>query len=97
MEQFASPSGSSPLPTGPSPATRQMLKLGRLAKIGVPVVAVVGLGYGISTFMEAQNHAQQQSLQEQERLRKNAMLMEAYGDKSSLEDMQRAMEHYHKN
>jgi hypothetical protein len=56
----------------------------------------VGLGYGISTFMEAQHHAQQQSLQEQERLRKNAMLMEAYGDKSSLEDMQRALEHYHK-
>lgn len=56
----------------------------------------MGLGYGISTFMEAQSQAQQQSLQEQERLRKNAMLMEAYGDKSSLEDMQRALEHYHK-
>lgn len=66
------------------------------ANRGVPVVAVLGLGYGISTFMEAQRHAQQQSLQEEERLRKNAQLMDAYGDKSSLEDMQRALEYYHK-
>lgn len=63
---------------------------------GVPVVAVLGLGYGISTFLEAQRLAQESSLQEQERLRKNAQLMDAYGDKSSLEDMQRALEHYHK-
>lgn len=35
-------------------------------------------------------------MQEEERLRRNAQLMDAYGDKTSLEDMQRALEHYHK-
>ncbi|KAH8704920.1 hypothetical protein BGW36DRAFT_286079 [Talaromyces proteolyticus] len=96
MDQFASPSGPNPLGSRPGPTPKHVLKLGRLTKIGVPVIAVVGLGYGVSTFLEAQRRVQQQTLQEEERLRKNAQLLDAYGDKSSLEDMQRALEHYHK-
>jgi hypothetical protein len=57
---------------------------------------VLGLGYGITVMQDAQKRVQQQSTQEEERLRRNAQLMDAYGDKTSLEDMQRALEHYHK-
>lgn len=63
---------------------------------GVPIIAVLGLGYGFTVMRDAQIRVQQQSMQEEERLRQNARLMDAYGDKSSLEDMQRALEHYHK-
>jgi hypothetical protein len=45
---------------------------------------------------DAQQRSQRESMQEEERLRRNAQLMDAYGDKTSLEDMQRALEHYHK-
>lgn len=45
---------------------------------------------------DAQQRNQRESMQEEERLRRNAQLMDAYGDKTSLEDMQRALEHYHK-
>ena len=63
---------------------------------GVPIIAVIGIGYGITALRDAQQRIQRESIQEEERLRRNAQLMEAYGDKTSLEDMQRALEHYHK-
>lgn len=98
MDQFASPSGQTPLGNGANhPPTKHIVRLGRLTKIGVPIIAVMGIGYGITVMRDAQNRVQQQSMQEEERLRRNAQLMDAYGDKSSLDDMQRALEHYHKN
>lgn len=63
---------------------------------GVPIIAVLGIGYGITALRDAQQRIQRESMQEEERLRRNAQLMDAYGDKTSLEDMQRALEHYHK-
>lgn len=63
---------------------------------GVPIIAVLGIGYGITALREAQQHIERESIQEEERLRRNAQLMDAYGDKTSLEDMQRALEHYRK-
>lgn len=63
---------------------------------GVPIIAVLGIGYGITAIRDAQQRIQRESMQEEERLRRNAQLMDAYGDKTSLEDMQRALEQYHK-
>jgi hypothetical protein len=63
---------------------------------GVPIIVVLGIGYGITAIRDAQQRIQLESMQEEERLRRNAQLMDAYGDKTSLEDMQRALEQYHK-
>lgn len=63
---------------------------------GVPIIAVLGIGYGITALRDAQQRIERDSIQEEERLRRNAQLMDAYGDKTSLEDMQRALEHYRK-
>lgn len=63
---------------------------------GVPIIAVLGIGYGITAMRDTQQRIQRESMQEEERLRRNAQLMDAYGDKTSLEDMQRALEQYHK-
>jgi hypothetical protein len=61
----------------------------------VPVVAVLGAGYGVSNYLGIQYQRRSQVLQEEERLRKNALLMDAYGDKTSLEDVERALDLYH--
>lgn len=53
------------------------------------------IGLGVSNYLDSRR-LQRESLliQEEERLRRNAQLMDAYGDKDSLEDIQRALEHY---
>ncbi|OKL56337.1 hypothetical protein UA08_08370 [Talaromyces atroroseus] len=95
MDQFASSSRQTPLGNGANHPPKHIVGLGRLTKIAVPVIAVLGLGYGVTVLREAQKRVQYQSIQEEERLRQNAQLMDAYGDKTSLDDMQRALEHYH--
>ncbi|EEA28190.1 hypothetical protein TMatcc_003497 [Talaromyces marneffei ATCC 18224] len=97
MDHFASPNGQAPLGNGGSPSPRHIIRLGRMTKIGVPIIAVLGIGYGVTAMRDAQQRIQRESIQEEERLRRNAQLMDAYGDKTSLEDMQRALDHYHKN
>ncbi|EED23398.1 conserved hypothetical protein [Talaromyces stipitatus ATCC 10500] len=97
MDQFASPNGQAPLGNGGSPSPRHIIRLGRMTKIGLPIIAVLGIGYGITALRNAQQHIQRESMLEEERLRRNAQLMDAYGDKTSLDDMQRAFEQYRKN
>ena len=52
-------------------------------------------GFGIANYLtEAQAQAARYRLQEEERIRQNQKLMEAYGDKDSLHDVQKALEVY---
>ncbi|KAL1986588.1 hypothetical protein VTN96DRAFT_6166 [Rasamsonia emersonii] len=97
MSLSAAPSGQGPYANRPSPA-RGFFKIGRLGRLCLPVAAVIGIGVGISNYLDGQRLQRESFLiQEEERLQRNAQLMDAYGDKDSLEDIQRALEHYKQN
>lgn len=56
-------------------------------------------GYGVSTYRHTQvekyiTRSAELERQETERRARNAMLMDAYGEKSSLEDLEKAMAAY---
>ncbi|KAK4109071.1 hypothetical protein N656DRAFT_771246 [Canariomyces notabilis] len=61
-----------------------------------PLVAVVGAGYGIASYREAQGSQRLAAAEqaEAERRRRNAALADAYGDRSSLEELERAIKVY---
>ncbi|KAJ4415687.1 hypothetical protein N0V82_007180 [Gnomoniopsis sp. IMI 355080] len=66
----------------------------------VPTIfALVSIGYGVSAYRRTQlekYHTQsiEHERMEAERRRRNAVLMDAYGDKSSLADLEKAMALY---
>ncbi|KAJ5670569.1 uncharacterized protein N7477_005932 [Penicillium maclennaniae] len=61
----------------------------------IPVVAAVGLGfYGYNYYVETKSKIEFAELEEQKRLAANRKLMDAYGSKDSLEDVQQALEMY---
>ncbi|KAJ4385416.1 hypothetical protein N0V93_009844 [Gnomoniopsis smithogilvyi] len=66
----------------------------------VPTIfALVSIGYGISAYRHTQlekYHSQsiERERMEAERRRRDTVLMDAYGDKSSLEDLEKAMALY---
>ncbi|KUI63465.1 hypothetical protein VM1G_10333 [Cytospora mali] len=66
----------------------------------VPTIfTLVGIGYGVSAYRRNQIErylARNSDVEKQElnRSRRNAMLMDAYGEKSSLADIERAMAMY---
>ncbi|RAL11850.1 uncharacterized protein BO97DRAFT_425149 [Aspergillus homomorphus CBS 101889] len=64
----------------------------------LPVMAAIALGFGAYNHYTAESHtpvSTQQKLlaqqAEEERLRKNRALMDAYGDKETLQDIERAL------
>ncbi|KAK3389790.1 hypothetical protein B0H63DRAFT_519023 [Podospora didyma] len=64
-----------------------------------PLVALVGVGYGVAAYREGQieKHLAKTSAAEQaeaERRRKNMILADAYGDRGSLEELEHAMRVY---
>ncbi|KAL1970052.1 hypothetical protein VTN77DRAFT_6457 [Rasamsonia byssochlamydoides] len=89
MQLFATSSGPGP--------TRGSFKIGRIGRLCLPVVAVLSIGFGISNYRDSRLQREYHLIQEEERLRRNAQLMDAYGDKTSLEDIQRALEQYKEN
>ncbi|KAF7113951.1 hypothetical protein CNMCM5793_006134 [Aspergillus hiratsukae] len=91
---FATPSPHSPRPFFKRPAYPSF-KVGRAGKLYLPAMAVIAAGFGIANYLtEAQAQAARYRLQEEERIRQNQKLMEAYGDKDSLHDVQKALEVY---
>lgn len=61
-----------------------------------PVLAVIGAGYAAVTYRRTQAEQQQAAAAqaEAERRRRDAALADAYGDRSSLEELERAMQVY---
>lgn len=61
-----------------------------------PLVAMVAVGYGVATYREAQieRHLAAAEKADLERRRKNMALADAYGDRSSLEELEHAMRVY---
>ncbi|KAL3477223.1 hypothetical protein BJX99DRAFT_257700 [Aspergillus californicus] len=65
----------------------------RLRRWSLPILAAIGIGYGISHYEPVQTDSPSQ-IAEQERLRKNQQLMDAYGTKDNLDDLQKALDAY---
>ncbi|KAJ5772687.1 hypothetical protein N7520_003216 [Penicillium odoratum] len=62
----------------------------------LPLVAVIGLGFaGYNYYKGVQVRREQMMREEEKRLAMNQQLMDAYGSKESLEDMQQALDAYH--
>ncbi|KAK7752818.1 hypothetical protein SLS62_005160 [Diatrype stigma] len=77
-------------------------KSGRIEKkLAIAAVAAVGVGYGLKKYKEIQIDRQEQyaaqsmSMREaEERRRSEAMMMDAYGDRSSLDSLEAAVKAY---
>ncbi|EGO59291.1 hypothetical protein NEUTE1DRAFT_116469 [Neurospora tetrasperma FGSC 2508] len=61
-----------------------------------PLVGIAAIGYGISTYREAQMQRRVAAMEqaELERQRRANMLADAYGDRGSLEELERAVRAY---
>ncbi|KAJ5180135.1 hypothetical protein N7492_003345 [Penicillium capsulatum] len=67
----------------------------RYARWYLPLVAAVGLGFGAyNYYTEAQSRRRIAMIEEEKRLARNRELMDAYGSKESLHDVQQALESY---
>ncbi|KAJ5110010.1 hypothetical protein N7532_002655 [Penicillium argentinense] len=74
----------------PNPSLRP-----RGGKWYIPFVAAVGLGFGAYNYYTQARARQEYALREEEkRMAKNRELMDAYGSKDSLHDVQQALEMY---
>ncbi|GFF54122.1 hypothetical protein IFM61606_05011 [Aspergillus udagawae] len=94
MSSFATPSPHSPRPFFKRPAYPSF-KVGRVGKLYLPAMAVIAAGFGIANYLtEVQAQQARYQLQEEERIRQYQKLMDAYGDKDSLHDVQHALEVY---
>ncbi|KAJ5545552.1 hypothetical protein N7535_006062 [Penicillium sp. DV-2018c] len=91
MSQFAIPGTNKSYgnhPTGPSLKPRNPRML-------IPLLATIGLGFGAYNYYTEVKSRQQASLMEEEqRLARNLQLMDAYGDKNSVDDVQQALDAY---
>ncbi|CAG8301741.1 unnamed protein product [Penicillium salamii] len=77
----------------PSGPTFFKPKTGRLL---IPLMATIGLGFGAyNYYTEAKMRRETSVLEEELRLARNRQLMDAYGDKNSLHDIQHALDTYH--
>ncbi|KAF9887920.1 hypothetical protein FE257_009442 [Aspergillus nanangensis] len=57
-------------------------------------MAVVALGYGITKYLSRPSQNYSFDAAEEERIRKNKQLMDSYGDKDNLQDIERALAWY---
>ncbi|KAJ5368097.1 uncharacterized protein N7496_007857 [Penicillium cataractarum] len=92
MSQYAFPGANPshrPHPTGPSIKPRP-------SRWYIPVVAAVGLGFaGYNYYNEVKSRHEFAMAEEEKRLARNQKLMDAYGSKDSLHDVQQALDTYH--
>ncbi|KAL4781308.1 hypothetical protein BJX76DRAFT_360004 [Aspergillus varians] len=59
----------------------------------IPLLATIAIGYGITHYAATRSDSPYQ-LAEEERIRKNRELMDAYGYKEDVNDLQKALEAY---
>ncbi|GLA01072.1 hypothetical protein AnigIFM60653_010926 [Aspergillus niger] len=87
MNISASPSGSQPFIKRPAlnPAFKKP------SRWYLPLMGVIALGFGVANHLENQARQPQFDREEEERLRKNRALMDAYGDKETVQDIERAL------
>ncbi|KAJ0425260.1 hypothetical protein BJY00DRAFT_308586 [Aspergillus carlsbadensis] len=64
----------------------------RLGRWSVPLLATIAIGYGVTSYISKTDSPSQHA--EAERLRKNQQLMDAYGYKDNVDDLQKALEAY---
>ncbi|ODM20242.1 hypothetical protein SI65_03295 [Aspergillus cristatus] len=78
------------------PASRP--RPGPVGRWYLPAMALIGIGFGISNYysQSATNARIESQIREEERLKRNRQLMDAYGHKDSLEDVERALKAYEK-
>ncbi|GKZ25038.1 hypothetical protein AbraIFM66951_000496 [Aspergillus brasiliensis] len=90
MSLSASPSGSQPFIKRPalSPAFKKP------SRWYLPLMGAIALGFGVANYYETQARQSQFNREEEERLRKNRALMDAYGDKETVQDIERALVFY---
>ncbi|KAJ4363566.1 hypothetical protein N0V83_009862 [Neocucurbitaria cava] len=65
-------------------------RLGRVARWYLPTMAAIALGFGITNALNEANRKVHMALEPTQE-EKNMMLMDSYGERSSLEDMERAI------
>ncbi|OJJ47472.1 hypothetical protein ASPZODRAFT_130955 [Penicilliopsis zonata CBS 506.65] len=82
---FATPTGPY---TNPSPRFK------RLGRRSLPLLVGVGIVFGLSSYYKYQTQHRLSQVQEEERLRRNQQLMDAYGHKESLQDVEHALDMY---
>jgi len=73
-----------------TPGASAVPRLGKVARWYLPTMAMVAAGFGVTNALNEANrkvHVALEPTQEQ----KNQMLMDSYGERSSLEDMERAL------
>ncbi|KAJ5166282.1 uncharacterized protein N7482_005063 [Penicillium canariense] len=91
MPQYALPGANQPHkthPTGPSLKPRH-------GRWYIPVVAAIGLGFaGYNYYQEARSRREFAMAEEEKRLARNQQLMDAYGNKDSIHDVQHALDTY---
>lgn len=69
----------------------------RYGRLYIPLVAAIGLGFaGYNYFSEAKTRHEISMREEEKRLAMNRQLMDAYGSKESLHDVQQALDEYHR-
>lgn len=66
-----------------------------------PVAGVVVVGYGVKTYLDMAQQRRQAQIEYMERehaaqRQQNEMLMEMYGDRSSLDELEKAIKFYEK-
>ncbi|KAL5339781.1 hypothetical protein BJX70DRAFT_397489 [Aspergillus crustosus] len=89
--EFMAPPTEKPTLKRP-PVSLRSVRLGRWS---LPVLATVAVGYGITNYNPIQTDSPSASqLAEIERLKKNQQLMDAYGDRNNVDDLQKAMDAY---
>lgn len=84
-------------PSSPAPAIAALAPKSTILTRSryIPLVAAVGLGFGAyNYYTEVQARRETAILEEEKRLAKNRELMDAYGNKESLHDVQQALEMY---
>ncbi|KAJ5248813.1 hypothetical protein N7468_000264 [Penicillium chermesinum] len=91
MSQYALSGANKP--HAPQPATPSFKP--RYGRFYVPLVAAIGLGVvGYNYYNQAKSQRETMIYEEEKRLAEYQQLMDAYGRKESLEDMQQAFDAY---
>ncbi|KAL2000471.1 hypothetical protein VTN02DRAFT_3040 [Thermoascus thermophilus] len=78
-------------------AAAQAPTVGRVGRWYLPAMVLISLGFGMANHLDKQRRVQalmREMEEEQNRMQQTVALMDAFADRSSLDNVQRAMEIY---